>query len=220
MILLSQYAFLDLTNNVEDTEDTIVVLLARMESLESANNLLQETVDLLHGTVEALQETVDVLNNTVIALQSTDNTTNDRLHEIEIDLQGNYRPHRSCGKVMFLHLCVSHSVHRGVCVSQHALGQTPPGQTLLGRQPPSDTPLGRHPPTPTVYPSMYWGDTPCVSQHALGQTAPFDNHCSGRYASSWNAFLFCSCVSSISYLLSILFATHVVSRARKFKYFL
>ena len=31
----------------------------------------------------------------------------------------------------------------------------------------------------------------CVSQHALGQTpSPPDGHCSGRYASYWNAFLF------------------------------
>ena len=36
-----------------------------------------------------------------------------------------YRTQRSCGKVMFLHLFVSHSVHKGG-VSQHALGQTSP----------------------------------------------------------------------------------------------
>ena len=73
-----------------------------------------------------------------------------------------YRAQRSCGKVMLLHLSVSHSVHRGVCIpaftgthspswadiSQHALGQTPPpGQT---------------------YPSMHW-DTP-----------PEDGYCCGR----------------------------------------
>ena len=43
-----------------------------------------------------------------------------------------YRTQRSCGKVMLLHLSVSHSVHGGVypsmhlgrvCVSQHVLGQ-------------------------------------------------------------------------------------------------
>ena len=38
-----------------------------------------------------------------------------------------YCPQRSCGKVMFLHLSVSHSVHgEGVC---HTPWQTPPGQT-------------------------------------------------------------------------------------------
>ena len=36
---------------------------------------------------------------------------------------------RSCEKVMFSQACVKNSVHRGDCVSQHALGQTPPGQT-------------------------------------------------------------------------------------------
>ena len=39
----------------------------------------------------------------------------------------NYRPQRSCGKVMFLHLSVSLSVHRGVS------GRPPPG-----RPPPPD----------------------------------------------------------------------------------
>ena len=65
-----------------------------------------------------------------------------------------YRPQRSCSKIMFLHLSVSHSVHGGGGVSQHALGQTPPGQT---------------------YPSMHWGRHPTgthISQHALGQTPP------------------------------------------------
>ena len=67
---------------MDDAGDTIVVLLARMEALEAENSLLHETVDIL-------QQTVEVLNNTVMALQNTDNTTNDRLQEIEIDLQGN-----------------------------------------------------------------------------------------------------------------------------------
>ena len=57
---------------------------------------------------------------------------------------------RSCGKVMFLHLSVSHSVHRtgsGVSVSVHAgippPTPTPPGQ--LGRHPPWQTPPGQTP---------------------------------------------------------------------------
>ena len=37
---------------------------------------------------------------------------------------------RSCGKVMLLHLSVSHSVHGGVSASVHA-GIHPPGQTPL-----------------------------------------------------------------------------------------
>ena len=67
-------------------------------------------------------------------------------------------------QVMFLHLSVSHSVHRGVCLSAcwdtHNPGQTPPW---------ADTLLGRHPPL---------ADTPA------------DVYCSGRYASYWDAFLF------------------------------
>ena len=74
-----------------------------------------------------------------------------------------YRPQRSCGKVMFLHLSVSHSVHR-VCVgqtpsplpadiSQHALGQTPHwadiSQHVLGQTYPNMH-CGRHPPPPTA----------------------------------------------------------------------
>ena len=61
--------------------------------------------------------------------------------------------------------------------------------------------LGRHPPGQTP---------PCVSQHALGQTSslcipvyigadtplPPDGHCSGWYASYWNAFLLSNIQSS------------------------
>ena len=63
----------------------------------------------------------------------------------------NYRPQRSCGKVMFLHLSVI--LFTGGMCGQTPNGQTPswadtPGQTPpLDRHPPqADTPLGRHPP--------------------------------------------------------------------------
>ena len=36
---------------------------------------------------------------------------------------------RSCGKVMFLHLSVSYSIHGGVSAPVHAGIHTPPGQT-------------------------------------------------------------------------------------------
>ena len=84
---------------------------------------------------------------------------------------------------VFTGVCLS--VHRGGCVSQHALEQIPPGPTYPSMH------WGRHPPGQT-YPSMHWGRyLPWVdiSQHALGQTLP-DGYCSGRYASYWNAFLF------------------------------
>ena len=61
-----------------------------------------------------------------------------------------YRPQTKFVKVMFLHLSVSHSVHRGMCVPQCMLGYTPQKADIpLGsRHPPgSRHPLGsRHPP--------------------------------------------------------------------------
>ena len=63
---------------------------------------------------------------------------------------------RSCGKVMFLHLSVSNSMHRGVSASMHA------GiHTLLGRHLPGQT----HP----------WEDTP-PAQCMLGYTTPCPVH--------------------------------------------
>ena len=66
---------------------------------------------------------------------------------------------------MFLRLSVSHSVHGGGCLPQGMLGYTPQ-QTPPGQTPPTQTPP--------------WTDT----------LPPADGHCSGRYAFSWNAFLF------------------------------
>ena len=60
-------------------------------------------------------------------------------------IQCYYRPQTKCGKVMFLHLPVSHSVQKGD-VSQHAMGR---GCTRPGIQPPNQTPTPRQtPPTP------------------------------------------------------------------------
>ena len=74
-----------------------------------------------------------------------------------------YRPQRTFGKVMFSQMSVILST-RGVCLADTSLGRhTAP---WVG------TPLGRH--TPRQTPS--WVDPP-------------DDHCSGRYASYWNAFL-------------------------------
>ena len=57
---------------------------------------------------------------------------------------------RSCGKVMFLHLSVIHSLHRGRrCVSQHVMGMY--------------TPLGRHSPTqPSHWTQPSPGHTPSL----------------------------------------------------------
>ena len=103
-----------------------------------------------------------------------------------------YRPQRSCGKVMFSQASVILFTEEGVYPSMH-LGsppeQTPPVQTPpRADTPQADTPpqciLGYTPPCPvhvgihTLLPSACW------------DTCPPAGHCSRRYASYWNAFLF------------------------------
>ena len=69
-----------------------------------------------------------------------------------------YRPQRSCGKVMFLQMSISHSVHR-VCV-----GQTPPPPADISQHALEQTrPLSRH------IPACTGAD---ISQYALWQTPP------------------------------------------------
>ena len=102
-----------------------------------------------------------------------------------------YRPQRSCGKVMFSQVSVI-LFTGGLCVcGKHPPRQTPPGQTFpvadipLGRQPTGQTLSGQTPPAQCMLghthllPSACW-DTP---------PAP-GSHCSRRYVSYWNAFLF------------------------------
>ena len=103
---------------------------------------------------------------------------------------------RSCGKVMFSQACVKNSVHNGgvypsmhwgrhpLADTPHPPAGTPPSRyTLL-----AGTPLGRYIPL---------AGTPLGQVHPLEQVHPpgryalsNDSHCSGRYASYWNAFLF------------------------------
>ena len=78
-------------------------------------------------------------------------------------------PNSSCGKGMFSQACIKNSVHGGG-VFQHALGQTPPGR----------------------YPSTHWDRHPSYPPPSPG------GHCSGRYASYWNAFLFSSILCFIT----------------------
>ena len=66
-----------------------------------------------------------------------------------------YRPQTKFAKVMFLHLSVSHSVHRGVPGQVHPPGRyTPYGQVHPSGQahPQAGTPPDRYPPTPGRYP--------------------------------------------------------------------
>ena len=74
----------------------------------------------------------------------------------------NYRPQRSCGKVVFLHLSVI--LFTGSCPADA----------------PKQTPLGRHP---------AWADN-SPRQTLPRQTPPRDSHYRGRYASYWNAFMY------------------------------
>ena len=97
-----------------------------------------------------------------------------------------YRPQRSCGKVMFLHLSVILSTG---WVSAIPSGQTPPwahppgthtlGTHSPGKQPPAQCMLGYT----TTLPSACWDTPPCPVHAGIRST-------SGRYASYWNAFLF------------------------------
>ena len=79
---------------------------------------------------------------------------------------------------------------QGGCVSQHALRQTPPVSTgrvvCIPACTGADTPLGRHPSWADTLPRQ----TPHPGRHPLGRHTPPDGHCSGRYASYWNAFLY------------------------------
>ena len=84
----------------------------------------------------------------------------------------NNRTQTKCAKVMFLHLSVSHSVHkgRGICLSacwdsRHPQEQTPPQQTPPGADP------SRSRQTPPA-------------QCTLGDTSN-----KRQYASYWNAYL-------------------------------
>ena len=102
----------------------------------------------------------------------------------------NYCPQRSCGKVMFLHLSISHSVQGGMSASGLGVSATPPGQTTPSRQ----TPPGRHSQADTPCPvhagihtpallSACWDTPPCAVHAGIRST-------SGRYASHWNALLY------------------------------
>ena len=76
---------------------------------------------------------------------------------------------------MFLHLSVSHSVHRaGACPS--ACWDTPPWV---------DTPWAGTP----------WAGTPLGRRPALGRHSLADGYCCKRYAPYWNALLYSNFVS-------------------------
>ena len=86
---------------------------------------------------------------------------------------------------IFTSVCQEFCPWGGVCLS--ACWDTPPGQTPSR----ADTPLGQTLPPPDRLP----GQTPPGKpprQTPLGRHPPADGYCSARYASYWNAFLFCN----------------------------
>ena len=112
-----------------------------------------------------------------------------------------YRPQRSFGKVMFLHLSASCLFTGGVSLS--ACWDTPPRQV----HPPAGTPpWAGTPPSPTGKVDPSRTGTPPGQVHPPGRYTPWagthpsragtsprqvlppphDDHCSGRYASCWN----------------------------------
>ena len=103
-----------------------------------------------------------------------------------------YRPQRSCGKVMFLHLSVI--LFTGglpppwadTSICRHPSGQTPPWADT----PWADISLGRHPPgqTPTWADTHPWADTPQADTPQAVHAGIWST--SRQYASYWNAFLF------------------------------
>ena len=97
-------------------------------------------------------------------------------------------PNSSCGKVMFLHLSVSHSVHRGWGVSQYAMGQLQ--ATPRANTPQVDTPLWANSPPDRQTPPP-WADAPYLSYLLCLHSSTETVKC-GRYASYWNAVLVCN----------------------------
>ena len=87
---------------------------------------------------------------------------------------------RSCRKVVFLHLSVSHSVHRGVYPSMQ-WGCTPPGSHSPVRSLPVKPPQADIP----------WADTPRQTPSRADTPPPeMATEAGVRYASYWNASLF------------------------------
>ena len=84
-------------------------------------------------------------------------------------------------KVIFLHLSVIHSVHRGGGCLSACWDTTPPGADPPG----ADIPQSRHPPGADTPP---WSSPP-GSRHPPWEAHSSIRSTSGRYASYWNAFL-------------------------------
>ena len=102
--------------------------------------------------------------------------------QVRISCPYNYRPHRSCGKVMFSQASVILFIGEGACIPA-CTGQTPLCHSMLGYPPPRPVYVVIH------HPASAAGIHTPPAQEMLGCTPP-GSHCSGRYVSYWNAFLF------------------------------
>ena len=68
--------FLDMSSSVEDTEDTVALLLDRVLALEMQ--------------ISSMQTTIDGQAATIVLLQNTDNSTLQRLDTVENNDQGTF----------------------------------------------------------------------------------------------------------------------------------
>ena len=85
-----------------------------------------------------------------------------------------YRPQHSCGKVMFLHLSLSHSIHGG-CLADTHQADTPRQIQPWVDTPWPDTPLARH----SLGQTHPLARSP--GRHPPGQTPPVQTHPPGRH---------------------------------------
>ena len=109
----------------------------------SRTTILSDTTK-SHRTIPIISPAIYICGNQAIMCHT----------RVKNSAQDFYRPHRSCGKVMFLHLSVSYSVHGGVglpLVPGVGLGSVchttpwqtpPPGQTPPLADPPAQCMLG------------------------------------------------------------------------------
>ena len=120
-------------SGVADVGRTLVDAIGVNETVQSAAAEIENVDDrVTEATGVDVEETAaNTLNDTSSALE---NTTREVVITVRCVCCYCYCPQRSCGKVMFLHLSVNHSVHGGVFTT-HTLWadapprQTPPGQT-------------------------------------------------------------------------------------------
>ena len=128
------------------------------------------------------------------------------VHSIDHIFKHFYRPQRSCGKVIFSHVCFKYSAHgRGVSASVHAGKHIPPlgryspwADTPQSDTPQSDNSTGRHPQVDTPWSDTSPGQIPLPPRETPHQpqadvqtaTAADDTHLTGMHSC-----YFCKCLT-------------------------